>query len=592
MCHLRHSFIVSLILFCSALMPRAYGQWQTQSIQLKSGYNGVYLFVDASHNDSLNALLGATPIDEVWFWKADLSAAQFITAPQLPVDGGSRWLVWKKGKPGETTLNKLLGNSAYIIKTAEDYEWRLQGKPSTPVYHWSSKGQNFIGFSTQVNAPNFDSFLSKEPGLVQDLDIFGYSGGALGTENPKQIKALRSAPVTRGHAYWIKSKSGRFNRYFNPIEVDIQNSEGVHYGERLAQYRIVVRNLTAADITFKMEQFDSEPAPAGQTTIVGRPPLLVRGTHNAETQDYNFAKLTDPVEWTLKPEGQEGSVKEIVIGLDRRALGGAVGAFYAGILRFTDSLGFSRYDFGVSASKGSLAGLWVGDVRVTDVRHDLKRAETEVNGANKLDANGKVVIKQTDTSFGKAFRPYPLRLIIHVAGDGKMTLLQRIYHGYTDGFKSLLATKASLISKQHLALSKRLSVVHLPWTESNVNWTFSGGTFSPGQTVQTTVSLGHNDHPSNPFLHTYHPDHDNRTATFNKIQSRGIESYDVDRVLSLSLSNPDGGFREVTRAHSRIGGAYAESVTFKGVGNEAKSFDVKGSFTLNRISTIAELTTQ
>jgi hypothetical protein len=589
--HTRAGRLLVLILWFFPSL--AWAQWQTATYEIKAGYNGIYLFVDASHAASLNALLGSTPIDEVWLWKVDLSAAQFATSPQQPVDGGSRWLVWKKGKPAETTLKTLLGNTAYLIKSSSDFQWKVKGKPVPPRYQWTSKGQNLIGFSTPAGQPpNFDSFLSKVPGLVQDLEIFAYQGGPLGASNPDKVRALRTTNVDRGKAFWIRSKAGRFNRYFGPVEVELQNIDGVHFGDRLSQYRIVIRNLTQANLTVSMDQLDSESAPTGQTAIVGRPPLLVRGALNPTSLKHTFSALNGAVSWTLKPQGEEGAVEEIVIGVDRRTLGGAEGALYAGLLRFTDSLGFTQIDVGTSATKNSLAGLWVGDVNVAEVRHDLKRAQTLANGVNRLDANGKVVISGSTTSFGKAFRPYPLRIIVHVSGDGKMTLLQRVFYGFTDGFQARLATKESLISKKHLALSKRISAVHLPWTQANTTWAFLGGSFGPGQSIQAKVNLGHNDHPSNPFLHTYHPDHDNRKATFNQYQSRGIESYDVERTIALSLATPSEGFGDVTRSHQRLGGTYGESVTFKGSGNQIKQYDVRGTFVLNRISTIKSLTTE
>ncbi len=583
----------AVMIICLLAVPQTMlGQWQTSTHDLKAGFNGVYLFVDLSHAASIDTLLGATPIEEVWLWKVDLSAAQFATTPQVPVDGGSRWLVWKKGKPGETTLNKILGNTAYLIKTASDFRWEVKGKIVPPRYLWTSKGQNLMGFPTRAGAPpNFDSYLSKVPGLVQDLEIFEYQGGALGAGNPSKVRALRSTNVDRGKAFWLRSKAGRFNRYFGPVEVQLQNITGVHFGERLSQYRIVIRNLTDGDLTVTMEHLNSEAPPSGQTAIAGKPPLFLRGALDPATLNRQFSSLTGPVNWALKPFGQEGSVQEIVLGLDRAALSGAVGSFFAGIIRFSDSLGFTQFDVGSSAKKGSLSGLWVADVNVSQVRHDLRRAVKTSTGANKLDANGKVVVQSTDNSFGNVERSYPLRLIIHVAADGSMRLLQRVYFGYSSGFQPLLATQESLIAKEHLALSKRVSAVHFPWTETNQPWAFSGGTFSPGQTIQTTVSVGHNDHAANPFLHTYHPDHDNRTAVFTATQARGVESYDIERVVQLSLVNPTGDFNQVTRAHNRLNGDYVESVTMKGRGNETKQFDVKGRFVMNRISQIETLTT-
>src|SRR6187401_687321 len=64
----------------------AHGQWLIQSFELKSGWNAVYLHVDATH-ETLDDLIGAdptNPIEEIWMWTPNPSAAQFITNPQTP----------------------------------------------------------------------------------------------------------------------------------------------------------------------------------------------------------------------------------------------------------------------------------------------------------------------------------------------------------------------------------------------------------------------------------------------------------------------------------------------------------------------------
>ena len=50
----------------------------------------------------------------------------------------------------------------------------------------------------------------------------------------------------------------------------------------------------------------------------------------------------------------------------------AGGITFAGILRFTDSLGLTRVDIGASATTPSRAGLWVGDAQVDQVSQYLK----------------------------------------------------------------------------------------------------------------------------------------------------------------------------------------------------------------------------
>ena len=64
-------------------------QWLTQSVNLKQGWNGVFLHVDASY-DSLDNLIGAgatvpAPITEVWMWTPNPSTVQFVQSPQEPM---------------------------------------------------------------------------------------------------------------------------------------------------------------------------------------------------------------------------------------------------------------------------------------------------------------------------------------------------------------------------------------------------------------------------------------------------------------------------------------------------------------------------
>ena len=56
------------------------------------------------------------------------------------------------------------------------------------------------------------------------------------------------------------------------------------------------------------------------------------------------------------------------------------------------------------------------------------------------------------------------------------------------------------------------------------------------QIFERALDLESSDHASNPFLHTYHPDHDNldnRDDTFQTQLSAGKESYDLRRVMTL-----------------------------------------------------------
>ena len=56
----------------------ALGQWQTQSLELEPGWNGVYMHVNSTHS-GIAALANGTPVEEVWLWQPRLTTAQYLS---------------------------------------------------------------------------------------------------------------------------------------------------------------------------------------------------------------------------------------------------------------------------------------------------------------------------------------------------------------------------------------------------------------------------------------------------------------------------------------------------------------------------------
>ena len=205
-------------------------------------------------------------------------------------------------------------------------------------------------------------------------------------------------------------------------------------------------------------------------------------------------------------------------------------------------------------------------------------------------SNGAYVITGVNTNLGTVARSYPLRLIVHNDGTTAV-LLQRAYYGLRQGTNLVVATQESLLDPAHLDTARRVSAVHLPWTSTNGFWTFSGQLL-PGGTLVTQTLLPYDDQASNPFLHTYHPDHDNLDSTFKTQLAPGAESYEVTRQITLAITPPGNDFMSLTTANQTLSGNYFETITLTGLGGFPRTFNVTGGFALNRISPIAVLTTQ
>jgi hypothetical protein len=571
---------------------RADAQWQTESFQIKPGWTAIYLNVDPSYTN-LDYLVGSdpnNPISEVWMWVPP-SSIQFVTSPQQPITGSSQWSSWIRGGGLGTSLASMIPNAAYLVHSLAptNYTWNLKGKPVTPIYTWTTTGINFLGFPTPVtNPPLLDAFLSPAPSLQGVADVFQYLGGDLGPVNPSEVFAPHTVRVTRGKAFWIRSGS-YYNTYFGPFNVALPDN-GVVFGDSLSQVNFHLQNTTPSALTVQLTLLPSESPPDGQTPIAGLPPLVVRGALSSSNLTYAVSNLTtgNSLSWTLAPQGQSGSDIVIFLGVNRAAFVGTPGALFAGILKFTDSYNFTEVDVPVSAQPSTYSGLWVGSAAVSNVANYLKIYQRDQTNGLVMDTNGAYIVTGVNTNLGAVSSSFPLRLIVHNDGTN-VALLQRVFFGSDPYSNNILTTSESRLDATQLGHARRITAVQLPFTAANQPWPFTGQ-LVPGATLSTTVDLPYDDQASNPFLHTYHPDHDNLDASFQHELPVGLESYGISRQITLSLNAPGNDFVSLTQFGQAFQGAYAETISVTGLGNVPLTFNVAGYFALSRISPISVLT--
>lgn len=866
----------SLILFFTGLIPQGFAQWQTQSFKLNAGWNAIYTHVDAKHT-TIGQLVQGNGIEEVWMWNPKLSTLQYIQSPDQPLDNSTRWTRWQSADSSGSSMQRLIGNAAFLVKAERAVVWSIKGQPVPPRLQWTSTGLNFIGFSTLSDSPPiFSNFLNPVNGFGAGAQIFSYPGGELSATNPKEIFTLNSSNVNRGEAYWVRATG--YNRYYGPFELGLQDWGGVRFGEDLSSYKIILKNTTQNELTVSMALQDSETGPnvEGVSVVAGTPPIIVRGDYNFTTLTHEYSPLNDsPKSWTLKPKGQPGSAVEIFLGAHWAKLSGSAGDLFAGILRFTDNLGYLQTDLPLSVIKPSTTGLWVGEASVNKVRHGmqifkksivegeakaavvgttsnpitvswLKReavqtkldGETYVSsdagyhliktksytnvsvgdalwlppedendnlltapenywlarphheafvqgwyytqstgfvvatgdksvidmkfvkrfapnlpsgftvvedpstsewhymqdkdylavlqgdaleppandedgtalavpldywevisgtmqgdgtpawggGASGINAkipgnitlkwrkispestvyewvtidndqqtlleheyktvsksvtqdqrlseieiftsenmtpgdwfimntpyrppfdwegtkvqadSGSYVVAHTDTSWGSVAKPMSLRLIVHnnAATTPVANLLQRVYIGINKNNGSQLLSTGVGLLPESMPKIRRVSSVHLPWSEANLPWEFSGS-FAKGGTLRATVTVAHDDHASNPFLHTYHPDHDNLDSRFEEKLKQGQESFEIKREIILRLGGSLPGFKGLTQGGSSILGEYEEIITLtgkaklSGAGYEKRQYGMNGIVAFKRITPVNTLRTE
>ena len=208
----------------------------------------------------------------------------------------------------------------------------------------------------------------------------------------------------------------------------------------------------------------------------------------------------------------------------------------------------------------SLAGLWVGDARINAVG-------SMISGTGSTTA-----------------RAFSLRTLLHIADSGSATLLSKVFLGQLAAEPNDfgVCVDESLLKQDALESAQRLVAAHLP-----LNRVVSGSaSVALPATVVFTVTTPFND-PSNPFVHQYHPDHDNKDARFQPVGA-GVESYDITRtcIFEFSAAPPEGSTVASGWGATVIGGKYRETIS----GVHKNDIHVSGTFELRRASETGVLT--
>jgi len=191
--------------------------------------------------------------------------------------------------------------------------------------------------------------------------------------------------------------------------------------------------------------------------------------------------------------------------------------------------------------------------------------------------------------------PLDLRLLFHVASDNTVRLLKEVIQVYDSNTENyVLLTDHTLVPdytgvaiRDGVPVGRRLSAVGFDFTGTSL--ACNGGVSLNG-TVECSINLGW-DHPTNPFLHRYHPDHDNWDERYENVVQ---EAYAVTREIKLGFSDrypPDEDLpeRAVTPAgwgFELLGGYYTEKLT----GLHKDDIKVQGPFILRKVAGTDTLT--
>jgi hypothetical protein len=551
-------FPTTILLAALLMAASANAQWVTKNYPLLNGWNGVWLAGDASYVTVSELFAGNSAITEIWRWNPNPDSTQFTQTPSEPTANSDEWTIWKRDGT-EKGLERMVGNSAYLFRTSGAVTVPIKQLVQPPLATWLISGGNFLGFPAgTTSAPKMGSYFASYPSagttvLASPSKIYKYIGGELSANNPMVVATPGSETMDPNKAYWFNVATvGNFTA---PVEYEVASSAGLAFGRTLASFSLGITNRSTTDLTLTITLGASEAAPANQAAISGGVPLTIR-TYVSGTNSYTETAMGTSITVPVKASNRT----TVDFGVDRAAMTGAADAFYASVLRIRDSANLSDVSLPVSALPASPAGLWV--------------MNTSVNQVNPTAGGG------SSTS-----QPFPLLFLAHIDAGGTSRLLSQAFVGKlrSDGNPlGICINEDQVLGYSESDLKPvRYFAAQMPTSVHSIVGT---GSLTVGSTASWTIPIAYNE-PTNPFVHTYHPDHDNRDAKGNSL-AKGQESYDIGRSCNFTFTDspPDGSY-VAGWGSTILGGTYQESIT----GLHKNTLQVRGTFEMRRVSEVAAI---
>lgn len=517
-----HFFLLFSVLFFGTA---ANAQWQSTTYTLKGGWNAIYLSGDAKYAaiDQVLTHPGggeATEVSEVWRWNPKQTQVQFTESPLIPSAGAPEWDVWVRG--GEAnTLSQLIGQTAYLVKcsgtSANTYSVQIKQSPLPPSSTWVRNGANLLGFpafKTGSNYPLFSNYFATFPAAIAaNTKIFKYIGGDLGAGNPLQVFSPTLERLDRTQAYWFSAEV--VGNFYAPLEVSLSSNDGLAFGRTGSIITARIRNRTAAAITLTLTPTGSEAAPASQTAITGPVPLT-RRTFDATTVAWTEVPITIAYTEAIGPQ----STVELSFGVDRTAMPGAADALFASFLRLTDSGNLADIYLPVTATKPTLAGLWVGDVSLTNVSSRV----TNTAKATAAVTSGRIAAISVSGSGGYGYATAPVVTIAPPPASMQPTATTAVTSGAVGGI-TLTNRGAGYVTAPTVIIAPPTSGVTATAT----------ATINAGVISTITITQGGSGYTGNPSITFSAPPASGATA-------QATASVAAGAVTGFTITNPGSGY--------------------------------------------------
>jgi len=581
--YLRRTWGWVLFLFIAAgAFISAYGEPMTQEITLQPGWNAIYLLVQPDP-PGCDEIFNGIPIKSVWTWNKRFSSVQYVRDPSTLAPTEEEWLVYfpKDGfNSFLTTFRALIGGKSYLVELQGDkpITLTLNGEAVAEKTQWLSNSFNLAGFSVDPeNEPTFAAYFEPAKELADQPSY------RLGNDGRwRLIENKQSEVVHSGEAYLIHCEGS--STYSGPLVAAGEMPEGLEFGQDIESQTLTLKNETATPKTVTLtlapsgEKSAEDAGTAAGGVVLYYKPLLA------------WRPMDVPIQVTLQPKSK-GQI-ELAVRRAEMAEPDSADATFESTLKITDGAG-TLINMPVTAQKAiNDAGLYVGLV-VIDAVSEAGALDSVTPKATASSFRFRLIVHKDDHD------PPKVNLLQHVTvmqvqpstvsdpqNPGQEIVVPARYVLLADD--SLIPNYTGVSLRDGEIVGRRISTpvfsfqapVELVKDGSNAN-VYTG-----------SISTPYND-PLNPFLHRYHPDHNNLNEYYEPFTnaggtdvSDGVESYSFTRTVRLTFTEDDPeNLGEIAWGYNLIGGTYEEKIS----GVHKKDIYIKGTFRLNRILSVTRL---
>ena len=576
------------------LVQTASAQWTTQRIPLVQGWNAVHLKVNPA-DTSCTAVFSDSAITQVSWWNRDR------------LDDGTGSAVtdfcnWYRASAEPNTFNRVVGDQRYLVYSTRALNLDVVGTPALP------KGTIYLGESNLVgvNVPNVGGPASPtyyeyfKPFYNRSPSWYGVT-----PDNQSVLLGNRVLATNASAAVWLQAAGSGITSFTGPFALSLDRSGDVMSWTTSTDARtLTIKNMSSEDRVLKIVRVGASQPPTGHGTIAGITYLLIESIDWSEGYAKRvYRSLSFPLVTNLAAGASfEFRVKPNLANMPAT---GDASRNYMSVLKITDAGstidgevragGTCEYRVGVFASgmlaaatKASAAGLWVGTVVLDKV--------------NRAKMFGSSTPEWNPNALMTAPHPFQFRLIVHVDANGAVKILKQVFTAKrtpdAEGSDLLTDRDTAIAYRGHFpdASISRTASANFPFMAPLA---LAGGEFMTADATLSATFTQEYDDKTNPFVHAFHPQHDNLDFR-NKAPStlgsgdEGVgeyESWGVTRTVSLKFLAEDPSSAAGQNWNRTVtGGEYTE--TIQGLIGQGKPIITKGVFRLMKVNDTATLTTE